>query len=276
MSLIFKPEHHEYISTDNPNADWISVTTFTNFFKQPFDAAETAKKSAKRKGSPWYGLSQEEILSAWSTEGKRATDLGSWYHDQREKDLCELNTIERFNKPLPIIRSIEVDGVKHAPDQKLDDGIYPEHFVYLNSSYLCGQSDYVEVIDGYVHINDYKTNKEIKTEGYTNWEGIKQKMQPPIAHLEDCHINHYALQLSMYMYMILKHNPHLKPGNITISHIMFEEAGKNQYNYPITALNEQGDPILKDIQVYKLPYLKEEILLLINWLKTNREKVKKK
>lgn len=276
MTLIFKPEYHEYISPDSPEKKWLSVTSLTGFFKQPFDGPAQAAKSSKNKKSKWYGYSEKDILEAWNHESKRATDLGSWYHDQREKDLCEIATIVREEIEIPIIRPIYEDEVKHAPEQVLGSGIYPEHMVYLQSAGICGQSDYVEVINGVVNINDYKTNKEIRTEGYKSWDGRVQKMQYPIQNLDDCHLSHYSIQLSLYMYIILKHNPQLKPGKLTISHITFEEAGRDKFDNPITARNEQGDPIVKDVVTYNLSYLKSEVLSLVSWLKDNRDKIKKK
>lgn len=265
MALIFKPERHEYISIDGDDVKWKSVTSFIGDFKQHFDADAIAIKSSKNKRSKWYGLSPQEIKDAWKAESKRATDLGTWYHNQREADLCSLNTIEREGECIPIFKPIEEEGVKKAPPQKLVDGVYPEHLVYLKSAGLCGQSDLVEVINGKVNITDYKTNKEIKTESYVNWEGISQKMDPPLSHLDDCNLNHYALQLSLYMFIILKHNPKLKPGTLTIHHIIFEEVDKDKWGNPIAARDTNGDPIVQDIVQYDLPYLKTEITELIKW-----------
>lgn len=276
MTLTFRPENHEYVSTgtlDKP-IDWISVTTFTGAFKQPF-SQDQAKKSSKNKKSKWYGMTEQEILDAWKAEAKRATDLGTWYHDQREKDLCELLSIERDGVTVPIRRPIVIDGIKYAPNQKLEAGVYPEHMVYLQSIGICGQSDVVEVVNGVVSIKDYKTNKEIKTKGYTNWEGITQKMLAPVNHLDDCHLNHYALQLSVYMYIILKHNPRLKAGKLIIYHIIFEEAGRDKFDNPITLIDDQGNPVVKEVVPYELPYLKAEVINLINYLKDNRDKIKK-
>ena len=42
---------------------------------------------------------------------------------------------------------------------------------------------------------DYKTNKEIKEKGFTNWEGITSKMFKPVNALDDCNINHYNLTI---------------------------------------------------------------------------------
>lgn len=276
MSLIFKPEYHEYVSLDNEPIHWTSVTSFLSHFKPKFDAPGMAVKSAKNKKSKWYGMTPEDIQKAWTAEAKRATDLGTWYHNQRESDLCELETIQREGVTIPVFKPNEKDGVKYAPEQKLVDGVYPEHLVFLKSAGLCGQADYVEVVNGHVNILDYKTNKEIKSEGFTNWEGITSKMFAPVNHMDDCNLMHYNLQLSLYMYIILKHNPHLKPGKLVIHHIKFEEAGRDQYDNPISARNERGDPIVQEIVNYTVPYLKTEVFNLITRLKTNPELFRKK
>lgn len=276
MSVIFLPQNHEYISSDQDKIDWMSITSFLSNFKKPFEADPIAIKSSKNKKSKWYGMTPEDIKAAWKAEANRATSLGTWYHNCRERDLCDLTTIEREGITVPVVKPVVLDGIKHAPEQKLTEGIYPEHMVYLKSAGLCGQSDLVEVVNGKLSILDYKTNKEIKTEGFTNWEGITQKMLAPVSHLDDCNFNHYALQLSLYMYIILKHNPQLKPGNLTIHHILFEDVDKDKFGNPITALDSNGDPIVKDIVQYDIPYLKSEVITLMNWLKENRTKIKPK
>jgi hypothetical protein len=278
MSILrFTPHDHSYTSiSPEDTTKWISVTSFIGNFKQPFDADKIAEKTSKSRKSKWYGMTPEEIKQAWSNEALRATTLGTWYHNCRESDICSLETMERHGNTVPIFKPIEIEGTKFSPNQKLTDGVYPEHMVYLKSAGLCGQSDLVEVIGGEVHITDYKTNKEIKTEGFTNWEGITTKMNSPVAHLDDCNVNHYALQLSLYMYIILKHNPRLKPGILTIHHIVFEEVGKDKFGNPITALDTNGDPIVKDIIQYDLPYLKTEVINLLHWLEDNRDKLKAK
>ena len=131
--------------------------------------------------------------------------------------------------------------------------------MYLKSSGICGQADLVEVVNGVVNISDYKTSKKIDRESYKNWEGISKKMLRPIHHLDDCNFNHYALQLSIYMYIILRHNPNLKAGKLMIHHVKFEEADKkDKYGFPIILL-DNGEPIIKEIEYIELPYLKKEI-----------------
>lgn len=279
MALIFEPTTHSYKSIDSADStQWVSVTTLLSHLKQPFDSNAIAKKSASSKKSKWYGMTVEQIQEAWKKESERACNLGNWYHDQRERDITGCETISRHDKELPVIRPLfDEHGKKVAPSQKLIEGIYPEHMVYLRSAGICGQSDLVEVVNGFVHITDYKTNKEIKTESFKNWEGVSQKMLPPVSHLDDCNLNHYNLQLSIYMFMILKHNPNLKPGKLTINHILFEEEEeKDEFGYPISKLDANGEPIVKDIVTYEMPYLKDEVMSIMMWYKDNAGKLQKK
>jgi hypothetical protein len=270
MAIIFKEEGHIYESIDHDNIDWISVTSFIGKFKPKFDKDTQAKKSSKNKRSKWYNMTPKEILTAWDNETERAIKLGNWYHNQREADMLDFKTIERNGIEVPIIKPhINEKGIKFAPEQKLIEGVYPEHMVYLKSMGLCGQADLVEVVNGCINIHDYKTNKEIKTEGYTNWEGITNKLYKPVNHLDDCNLMHYNLQLSIYAYIIKKHNPELKIGKLTIQHVKFKTVGEDANGYPISKI-VNGEPILDEVKIYELPYLKDEVNSLMMWLKDNK------
>jgi len=275
MAVIFKEDGHIYESLDSnldkESTKWTSVTSFISLFKSKFNAKAQAKKSAKNKRSKWYGMKEKDILAAWNGESERAMGLGNWYHGQREKDLLEFETIERHGVEVPIIKPIEDGkGIKIAPDQKLSEGVYPEHLVYLKSAGLCGQADLVEVINGQLHITDYKTNKEIKDKGFTNWEGITTKMFNPISHLDDCNLNHYTLQLSLYAYIIKKHNPKLKVGKLTIQHVKFKIAKVDDNGYPVSKI-VNGEPVVDEVKSYELKYLKNEVRSIIMWLKDKHE-----
>ena len=216
-------------------------------------------------------MTEKEILQAWDNETQRAIGLGNWYHNQRESDMLDFKTIERHGVEVPIIKPIiDEQGTKIAPEQKLKDGVYPEHLVYLKSIGLCGQADLVEIVNGYINITDYKTNKEIKEKGFTNWEGITSKLYNPVSHLDDCNLNHYNLQLSIYAYIIKKHNPKLKIGKLTVQHVKFKQVGTDKNGYPI---NERvnGEPVIEEVKMYNLPYLKDEVRNLIMWYKDNKQ-----
>lgn len=272
MAVTFKAANHKYESLDpEEKIDWISVTSFVGMFKQKFDAVTQSIKSSQNKRSKWYGMDPLVIQQHWGNETNRAIKAGSWYHDQRESDLMSIDTIQRVGREIPIIKPIFNDGIKYAPVQRLTEGIYPEHFVYLKSAGVCGQSDRVEVIKDTVDVVDYKTNKEIKKESFVNWEGKSQKMEGPLTHLDDCNFNHYALQLSTYMYIILKHNPRYKVGKMFLHHISFEKEGEDQFGYPILKLDSNGEVIVKDIVPYEVPYLKAEVISMINYLQDKKK-----
>lgn len=272
MNVKFTAHDHRYVSIDtNKPINWTSVTTFIKQFAEPFDQEKVAKNCSKKKNSKWYGLEPKEIISIWEQEANRATEMGTLYHEQREEELLMCNTIKREGKDIPIIRPLVDGDAKISRDQRLAEGIYPEHIIYLKSAGICGQADRVEVVGDKINVYDYKTNKEIKTEGYSNWKGETKMLLGPVSHLEDCHINIYSLQLSVYMYMMLKHNHYLNPGKMEIHHIVFEKEGENDYGYPIIKTDEHGSPIVKEVVPYELKYLKKEVIDMIKYVK-NRQK----
>jgi len=272
MSLIFKEEGHLYKDLDpNSTIEWKSVTKIIGLFKSEFDAEAVAAKCSKNRKSKWYKIPEEKILEIWKTENLRATGMGTFYHNEREADLISCDTLNIEGYDLPVIPPKIIDGLKYAPEQKLNPGIYPEHFVYLTSAGACGQADYLDVVNGKINIMDYKTNKEIKFNGYTNWKGETTCLSEPLTHIEDCNYEHYCLQLSMYMYMALKHNPHLEPGKLTLRHIIFKQVGENEYGYPIIELDENDNPVVDEVVIYELPYLKEEVLAIINHIKNPKK-----
>jgi len=78
------------------------------------------------------------------------------------------------------------------------------------------------------------------------------------------------------MYIILKHNPKLQPGKIFIHHITFETDGEDQYGYPIAKLDTNGEPIVKEVIPMIVPYLYEEVIAIVNFMKDHPHLIKKK
>jgi ATP-dependent exoDNAse (exonuclease V) beta subunit len=270
MKLIFEPQTHTYKT--NQNEEYVSVTKLLSRYKQPFDAPSAALKASRNKKSKWYGMQPQDIVDVWNGESQRSIRLGNWYHDQRERDLLECKTISYMENTLTVHKCLyDEDGMKVATDQRISEGVYPEFFLYLPSAKIAGQSDRVTVANGRVDILDYKTNKEIKTQSYKNYEGISQKMLYPLNHLDDCNLNHYTVQLSIYMYIILRHNPMYHPGELTLHHIIFEEDyDRDPYGYPIYLKDDDGNFKIKEVIPYKVPYLKDEVHALIEHFKENK------
>jgi hypothetical protein len=78
------------------------------------------------------------------------------------------------------------------------------------------------------------------------------------------------------MYIILKHNPKLKPGKIFIHHVTFEVETEDNWGYPVTKKDENGEPVLKEVKPIAIPYLVDEVQAIIHYLHDNKDKIKKK
>lgn len=261
----FTEKGHKYQSLVPDDIQWLSTTSVISAIKEPFNQKEVAVRCSQRKPgkypNKWYGISAEQIIELWNTEANRSTELGKWYHNKQEQAL--------YDQPCStVVKPVIVDGIKVAGDQVLQPGIYPEHMVYLESAGLCGQVDYVEVTrTNVLNLRDYKTNKDIKRKGFTNWEGITKKLLKPVQHLDDCELNCYALQLSIYAYVITRHNPMVTLGTLTIEHIKFEQEGETVYGYPIYKKDDNGEYVVKEIEYITVPYMKNEVVALITWMK---------
>lgn len=270
MAVKFHPNNHKYESIDlfNP-IQWKSASKIPSMFKTPFDPDMHIKVSSK-KTSKWYGIPPDEILEHWKTENIRSTTLGTWYHEKEEAKLLGKETDFRYGKELPVFRSKWEDSWKIAPDQKLIDGIYPEHLTFLLSIGVCGQFDEIIVYNNTVYVDDHKSNKDLMKPPFKNWEGITKKMLPPLMHLEDSKLSEYTLQLSVGMYIILRHNPQFKAGEMTLNHVIFEVEGENQFGYPIMRLDQNKEPIVKGVEKLKVPYLKREVELMFDFIKNEK------
>lgn len=272
MSVKFYADNHKYESTDLfEGIEWLSVSRLVSKFHEEFDPIKASEKATKNRNSKWYKIDVQEIRDRWDAEGTRSTTLGTWYHDKQEAKVLSKPTYNYNGIELPVFRPEIVDGIKIAPDQKLVEGIYPEHFVYLKSIGVCGQSDKVKIVNGHIKVNDFKTSKELKVEGFKNWEGITKKMLPPLAHLDDANLIHYALQLSTYAHIIWKHNPSYIVDNPIIEHVIFEIESEDEFGYPIMKLDENGEPIVKEVIEIPVPYMKREVELMFDSIKRQKQ-----
>lgn len=270
----FEEKGHAYTNVDPKDEfKWVSVTKLVDQFQEPFDAIAISEKCSRGKNPKYAGKAPADIREIWNNESKRSLELGTWYHNQRESDVLGCNTITREGVELPIISPIINNNIKSAPDQNITEGVYPEHLVYLRSANICGQADRIEIVRDVINVYDYKTNKEIKLRGHKYRDGTYKKMLGPVRNLEDCEFNHYALQLSIYMYIINKHNFNLIPGTLQIQHVEFVIDHEDENGYPVHALSSTGEPMISKINRINLPYLKKEVIAMLKWLKVNKEMV---
>lgn len=274
--IIFTEKDHSYVGGD---IQWKSATSLLKYFEEPFNDSVADACSAK-KTSKWYGIPPDEIRKAWKDKSERALSMGSWYHKKFENELCSATSCVKYGQNLEVVPSLKLEsglGVM-APDQKLkDNSIYPEHLCYLKSAGVCGQADLVEVVNKVVNIEDHKTSETIDRNSVLLFDKVSKERKPkkmlgPLSHLEHCNSVEYSLQLSIYMYIILKHNFLYKPGKLTINQIIFEESGKDKYGDRIIRCDKEGNPIVKDVVKHSMDYMKSEVKAMFDYYQEIRNK----
>lgn len=104
------------------------------------------------------------------------------------------------------------------------------------------------------YIKTHNTDKEIAFKAYSS-EWVKpRKLLTPLNNLDDANGNHYAIKMSIYMYMLWKANKgRFKTGDIIIEHVHLK---RDEEGIPVL---EDGKPVVLKIGKIKLPYYKKEV-----------------
>lgn len=261
-----KIDWESHIYTNQEGEVYESVTRFIGMFHEKFDGDKIAPLVAKKRkriakeealrrkvslntvlqGFPEFnrGITKEEVLKEWNDNMVRAQKMGTAVHDAIEQRLrygfCD-------NKEFEYYADWVARYVAHYGKA------YPESTFYLESAKLAGTSDLpltrTSSKKSILDIKDFKTNvisyDSTRRDSYTN-EIVHTNtyMTGPVSHLEDCNYNHYALQLSTYMYMA-EVQLGFKPGNIELI---------------LTPWKEIVEP-----QTVKMPYMREEVRLMIEY-----------
>lgn len=229
----FYEDSHVYLGENDVQYD--SVTRVIHSFQADKDWDKIARNYAKK-----HKRTVEDVLAEWENEKNKSIIRGNDYHKNAENALLASGGVCYGDQVLSVYPCDVTDGVKYRSNLKLQDGVYPELIMWLDSARIAGQADYVEVVDGRINILDYKTNKEIKTKGFVNWDKKEEKLKFPLHSLGDCNFNIYSLQLNTYMYMLLRHNPHLKMGTMEISHVLFDDDGAPSGSIPYPVKDMQS------------------------------------
>lgn len=237
---------HKYF-TDSGRV-YTSVTTLLGKLKPYEDWEAILQKTAKKRK-----IDPEVLRAEWTREKDLSCEKGTAFHNKREQELINNGCVIYGDEKLTVFQPIWEGETKKATSLKLEPGVYPELLMWLDSIELAGQADYVEVTNqNILNIKDWKTNKKIEFKGFTNWKGETKKLNYPIGHLDNCNGSIYSLQLNMYAYIILRHNPKLKLGTMTLVHITTDEEG-NTIEIP-----------------YEVPNLQREIKVIIDLVKQGK------
>lgn len=187
----------------------LSATKLISNAKKPFEKDYWAKKKADEQG-----ITIEEILALWDYKAKVSTEKGTVFHNYVENYLS--NRI--FPYPCERIKAVPQFKGEDPVKEKFDKLVvlFDEFFNDIRGRLIPVKSEFVigdkelniaGMIDqifynkksGMLEIWDWKTNKEITSSN--KWE----KFLNPISHLDQCELNAYSLQLSIYKFLIEKH-----------------------------------------------------------------------
>jgi hypothetical protein len=170
-------------------SEFVSVTGFVKHYFPVFDAPKVAAGVAAKTGKP-----VEQIHADWSRKGTLAAEMGTRVHENQE---ALVSALIPPNQPRDEReRGIMASGWA-AVDWMRRQGwtlVAAEQIIFSENLGLAGTIDLAMRDEaGALWILDWKTNEEIKAEGFKGARALA-----PISHLQDCDLSRYSLQLSTY------------------------------------------------------------------------------
>ena len=215
-NISLNAESHIYSLLNRSDITFTSVTTFVDQFFEKFDAEKIAKKLVNTHPK-YLGRTVSSLLGDW----EKARQHGTIVHQEIE---------DWIKKDIEPIQAQSISGVRWIRDYKKLNNIelFSEVIVYSTELSIAGTVDLLALnkITNKYEIVDWKTSKKITKESYNGKVGIK----PESKKIMDCNYYHYALQLSLYRY-ILEEYYDLEIQNQIIIQLQSDGANKHELPY---------------------------------------------
>lgn len=259
----FIDEFHEYYNEQDEK--YISVSGLADKVKEKTDWEPIKKKNAKD-----LGITVEELEKEWERKRLAGTNAGTAIHLKKEQELLSTSDLTVNNVQCTIKPCSFSNGWKYSlVEDKLENNtVYPEAMIFNHILKVAGQSDRVEVVNNTINVIDYKTDKKMDRQGFYNkYKGGHKKLLAPVAHLQECEFDIYSLKMSMYMRLLWAKNKHLKIGDLILE---WHQLERDADTVPI--LGSDGLPIVKKIEIIKVPYLRKEVKDVFDWYKEGKLK----
>lgn len=224
QTILFDDSNHTY-KIEGSNKQLISCTTFIGKFTPEFDSAKHSKRFAEKNG-----MTQKEVLQMWEDNKVASTDLGTEVHAYAEAYM--------LNKELPTIKikaaKKRIENLTPILDYLLDEFelIDNEKIIFSEKLGIAGTIDLLMKKGENIYIYDWKTNKEIK-----QGNSFGKMMLYPVDNLEDCNLNHYALQLNIYKTILIEEK--YFPKNTKFFMCLFHITDEEIVPYRIKDLDEE-------------------------------------
>lgn len=192
MRVTLRESDHVYLNELNQR--YTPVSTVIGAYKQPFNAEEVAEAYAyKHGGTAQYWLHQ------WSQISEFACNKGTAFHNLKEDFVLNSAFFKHDITMSPVFNWKQLRAEKPGMTYSdLPAGTYPELTLADHTRMIAGTADLVTILPGgWVDIDDYKTNKELKMQGFRG-----QRMKAPLHDVQDCNFFHYMIQLNVYGYLL--------------------------------------------------------------------------
>ena len=226
-----EPSHSYYVDTQQGPVECDSVTTVIDGCFEHFDA----HKWAALKATP--EMPAEALIEQWNRKGEEARNAGTLMHDR----------IERFYLGAPIEPEAGEDPafrnfLTFASERNLKP-FRSEWRIFSEKYRLAGTLDFLAYDGENFEIYDWKrSTKILSPEGeiYTNSYG--KFAHEPLTHVPDTTYFHYALQVSLYRYILAtEYGIRVAAGHLGTFHPAYDRP-----------------------YVVNLPYLLDEVIALLN------------
>lgn len=170
-----------------------SVTTVVENTFDKFDAPAWAAK--KCPSDP------ESLLRQWEEKAKTARDLGTLMHDRIERFYLGQQLEEEAATDPTFMRFLRFASKHPLTPYRSEWRIYSEDFK------IAGTLDFLTIDDkGNFTIYDWKrSTKVVDDSGHILDRAYGRHALEPISSLDDTTYNHYALQVSIYRYILELH-----------------------------------------------------------------------
>ena len=272
---VYSDEEHVYINKKD-NSRYISVTTLINKYSEEFDedfwssykaleeimdgdTFSILKKAllATKKFNPkilkkfqideeLFAQKKAEIIAQYAATRKEACEHGTEEHLRKELSFYGKHDFD-FGRYGYKDLSGEYDCKKNYYELDLERGVYPEFLIAVTSRdgilKVSGQIDCLIKNGNEVTLLDWKTNAEIKKESYYNRSTKQhQMMKFPLNNIQDSNYWHYALQLSLYAYLLQTLRPEFVIKGLKLIHIDREQ---KETEYEVPYLKDDVERMLK-------------------------------
>lgn len=191
LQSFVKMDEKEHRYFDVNRLEYLSVSKVTELVKTFFDKDMISARTAESRG-----VSQEEVLAEWKETNDDSISHGNDIHKAIEMYQKTSMISEENRKYESMIKSICATYNEYHK-------VFQEEVLYNKKYRIAGTADKILQVTSsgksYIDIEDYKTNK---SKGIEYFSKYRNKMLFPVDHYEDCNFIHYALQLSLYAYMI--------------------------------------------------------------------------